>query len=215
MTRKMDAGLPAADPRIVEGFGRETVDSIKLPLGPVCSDLEGTEVEVRIEDGAMVVASLHPSGDPLFKAMPNACIEERVRMALTRFAKSTAADPATDALGGAVHAEGCILYPPHMDDMPRPVERRTGAMIGEGNLAALGVAVVLGTLLLVATGMVHPLVLMLVPGVGIGAWALFQARGRETASVTSLPGYEQHLRRGRAQAISISRAASRARGLST
>lgn len=215
MSRDVGSGAPAEQPRLVGGPARTRMEAVHLDLGEYNDDLQETRAEVAVDEGALIVRALHPEGDPRFRAMPNEGIEQHVRLAMRALVSSSAIDPIADADGCKVHAEGCIVYPAYMDDLPSGPPKRDGILSHGANLATFGVAAVLGALMLVAAGMADPLVLLLVPGVGMGALALVQARRRGTATMTSAPGYEQHLRRGRAQAMSISRAANRARGLST
>ena len=213
MTRDRKAAAPAREAGLyVDAW--KPVETVRMRLGEFNDELDGGEVEFRVEDGGLVVSALEPEGDPVFRAMPNAGIEHHVRLALRALLMATADRPVVDAEGRRVHAENCMLYPEHMEEAPsrRPTELHESRV---RTLAGAGVGAAVVTLFLIAAGLAHPLVALLIPGVGIGAWSLLQATRPAEAGVTALPDYPSHLRRGRAQGRSISSAANRARGLST
>jgi hypothetical protein len=190
------------------------VETVRLDLGEYSQDLRGGDVEIAVEDGGLVVRALHPEGHAMFRAMPNDGIEHHVRLAMRALLLATADHPIRDIDGRRVTATDCTLYPAHMEDAPRIPADHAGRDAKTRLVVTAGILAILMTGILIGAGLAHPLVLLLVPGVGIGAWSLLQAT-RAHGGAMSLPDYPTHLRRGRAQARSISRAASRARGLST
>lgn len=199
------------DVRFVDADTGETVDRIVVPLDTVSEDLADTRAVISVSGGAAVVTSMEPAGDPVFRAMPNAGIEVALRDAFRSIAAlGMGGGFYSDAEGRRIQAEHLILYPPTMHEMRPPALKDEGRT---RRLIAAACAVIAMTVVLVASGMADPFVLLLVPGVTMWAWTIRREMRNRALVISVAPSYNEHVRRADRQSRSIAAAASRARGL--
>lgn len=201
---------PTAVPALLDASG-SPLACATLPL--VDADMPDATVRVGMRDGTLVVEALEPTGHPMYRALVNAAIEERLRVLL----RSLCASGAVDVNGARVSARDACVYPqviPEWHPTPsclRCLEewRRKGAA-----MAVAGFLACLATISLVLVDLAHPIVILPVPGLAIWSWATLRRARSDGNVVQGAETHAEHVQRARAQAGSIDTAVNRARGLS-
>jgi hypothetical protein len=201
---------PTAEPTLLDASGA-VLASVTLPISD--PDLPGATVRVGVRSGALVVEALEPAGHPMYRAIVNAAIEERLRVIL----RSLCCSGAVDGEGARVAARHAHVYPRIMPEWhPTPSGlRRLEEWRRRGPLMAVaGFLACLTTVALVLADLAHPVVILPVPGLAIWSWATLRRARSGGDVVQGASTHAEHVQRARAQAGSIDTAVNRARGLS-
>lgn len=217
----MDTYGHPLDPRIEDMRTGGVLEKFAFPLEKVSEDLHGTLAILTVRDGVLQVEELTPRAAPAFRAMPNAMLEEVVRSAMKGLETlSRAAEEIVDDAGRRIGMKDVVLYPHDLPNPPKPIARPAPRYQQDASsVPIIACIAIIGTLLLVALGHVHPMVLLLVPIVAGMALAI----RRNDRLMGLLPGmmtncasyasYARHVRCAQVQARSVERAVDRARGL--
>lgn len=201
---------PTAEPTLLDASGA-ALASVTLTLFD--PDLPDATVRLGVRDGALVVEALEPAGHPMYRALVNAAIEDRLHVLL----RSLCASGAVDVDGARVAVRGAHVYPRIMSEWhPTPSGlRRLEEWRRKGPLTAVaGFLACIATVALVLADLAHPIVILPVPGLAIWSWATLRRARSGGDVVQGASTHAEHVRRARAQAGSIDAAVNRARGLS-